>query len=236
MFLGITVIPFQDLKHLTTNYVSLNTEVDYYSMNTLLDKIKEANDFIVPFESTVVTINSPGGLADALVEFQRADKGSVPIDTYISVSAASAAALAFLEGRNRYMHPEATILFHGVRVFVNTNYGVLIVTAPDARHLVEHKVFRDDTAEHNKKVLQHLKESGDLESILSELSKLLEDIVADMEDMDKKMVSYVAKKLDVSEEFVRSFLIVPNKDVVLTAEQAHRLGIATHVKSFSEAA
>lgn len=227
VFVGLAaILSTQDYEALTTNKIFLSTEVSHESMHKLLEQINQANDIIVPFERTVVTLNSPGGSADALVEFQRASKGSIPIDTYISVGAASAAALAFLEGERRMMHPEATIMFHGVRIIVPTFHGIIVITAPDARNILSHGQFREDTADINKTTIAAMKERNAYDAFIAEIKDGLKGMVDEMEQLDVKMIEYVAEKLNVGQLFVKENLIVPNKDVRLSAAEAKRMGVA----------
>lgn len=214
----------------TTNTLYFSDEVSDKSITHLLEQIDETHEVVIPFERNRLVLHSPGGSALSLSLYLNEYKTnkSISLDTYIPVSASSAAALMFLTGKERKMHKDAEVMFHEVRFMI----GSLVITLTDLVSIKTKGRFPDNTSDRNKKIIKELERSD------NKLNELIHTIQTNIGDDDlheimlihSRMVSFMARSLDKSVGFVLENLMIPNKDVKLGAKQALALGVATSIE------
>lgn len=180
----------------------------------------------IPNVRGLVIISSPGGRYEGvymfinLIEYSR-----VPVDTYIPNQAKSAAALMFLAGENRIMNEDATIMFHPANRGVYTDYGTFYITTLDVLSVkILGYLLPWFTRSWNWTLQKKLIKEGKWKEVRDGFQMFDDGGGPWLDD-----VSYVASRIGKSEEFVKTNILRTGEDIVLTAAQALKLGIATAV-------
>lgn len=203
--------------------ILLNDEVDVKSISNTLTELTNDGYLLGKLKKVRLIINSPGGRVDQLELLTRiAPTLGRDITTEIPAFAASAAADIFVLGNERLMHKKASILFHEVRIFVGGNFfesGYPVTVTDLLSYLKTGKLADNSPMKHKEEYIL---------SILNGLPRdLVERVTKMMEESNNDHIKYLSERLNITEEFVRENLVVPNVDVILNLEQALALGVAT---------
>lgn len=206
-----------------TETIILNDEVDVKSITNTLTELTNDGNLLGKMKKVRLIINSPGGMVDQLELLTRiAPTLGRHITTEVPAFAASAAADIFVLGNERLMHKKASILFHEVRIFVGGNFfesGYPLTVTDIISYLKTGKLADNSPVKHKEEYIL---------SILNGLPKaMVEKVAKIMEDSNNDHIKYLSERLNVTEEFVRENLVVPNVDVILNLEQALAIGVAT---------
>lgn len=199
----------------------LISELDAGAVQNILEKAENVRTSFLPFQSLTLVLDSPGGLADGMnVILRELERSDIKFNTQIEYMAASAAAVLFTKGEKRVMIKDSEILFHRVRIMVGM-FGTIVLTAHDIATYVNTGKMPVDF-------------EGDAQSAIDFLNgvdrKVIVDVLASLLKTDDNLIKTVAKNLGMTEEEVVKNLLPVGKDVILTAEEALKLGVATEIK------
>ena len=120
------------------NVITLKSDYNQQSMEEMIQKLREANEDKGEDERILLEVYSPGGSVFAGRRMFAELENGLPVDTYVSSFAASMGANTFLKGENRYMAPDALILFHGASMG-----GLTVVDFADMLQVLKSKLFID---------------------------------------------------------------------------------------------
>ncbi len=117
-----------------TFYITYNHDISPDKVNSLIGLI--SNLMANGMTTLYLLLSSPGGDVNAGVTLYNFLK-SLPIEviTHNMGSIDSIATVVFLGGKTRYGCPHSTFMFHGVKLFLNTN-----MTLPQLNEIVDYMV------------------------------------------------------------------------------------------------
>ncbi len=106
---------------------------------------KEIETDLVSGESVLLNIQSSGGQIGLVEQFYNKVRGFSNFYTYVSNFASSSAAILFLLGRKRVMHPDAILIFHGTTLSASEFLGkALEDRREDVEEAKRHHIFCEE--------------------------------------------------------------------------------------------
>lgn len=222
------------------NITTVDEPIDPIAKIHLEYDLALSNIFVFEGERHTLALGTYGGMVfvkDEMVEVIKASK--VPVDTYVEKFTASAGAMLFTEGEHRIMHKDAKIMFHGVSL------NGTILTEPTINKMIDFVdsgkfegvifgTYRLSTLEELDlmKMLLMIANSQGF-SKAAEFSKYL---LEEFKVINQRMLLDVYKLVSVKhphltlDDVKRIVFANYERDVVLTAQQAFDLGIATEIR------
>lgn len=236
-------------KNFNVNNLELVGEVTEKTARQLVKELNDAGKIRLPFEVVDIDISSPGGSIYAMHRIIGNIKElGFKVTTRTYSYAASAAGDIFLMGDRRIIGKEAMVLIHEGRI---QHQDGLILTTTDVHEIVTKGDFPPNTSEHNKKVLEKLKNGEVKQSPLMALmgitadgtkykdktpKEIAEMLKPDLVELDKDMqrlhkahIKFLMERLNMTEADIIKKVLIPNVDKEFTAEEALKLGIATEI-------
>lgn len=215
-----------------------NSSVDQQSINSMIELIKDGSH-------PIITVNTPGGSADALKNlllFLKYNK--VGFDTYTTKYTASAGALIWTLGDKRIVERDALITFHSVHA---GSYGLTATTVCNADKYIKSEKGKSDLRllinngmgfflNQPTTTMQDIKDMEVVGIILGEsgvagVEQSLDAICVQMKSFNELQIEVVSKELDLDKEFVRKVLFKNFEyDSTFTGQELFDMGIATEVR------
>ena len=132
LFLTLGIITLCILVTNNDNKIVTTGEINNITLFNVSNKIKLSNLIVTENERILIKIDSPGGSGKVMRQLVTLlESSEVPIDTYIDDNAASAGAILFMLGDNRYINPKATVTFH------SAHFGSYALTEPTLKRAVD---------------------------------------------------------------------------------------------------
>ncbi|MBA4259183.1 MAG: hypothetical protein C0446_08460 [Chitinophaga sp.] len=222
-----------------TQDVYLHSDVEEDSARSIIKDIQNVG----LFTKVNLVLESDGGLVRQENVIRRALGKSY--NSEVLKFAASAAAMLFIGGDNRVMTEGSAILFHEARLILGKG---LFVTITDlayitSGHFNEKYIFNKSLEKMYLNVKMFKRLSGEehytkiefakdllnflaSKASLKELKKAVDEMIAE----HLKDIKLIAKKTRLSEKEVMQKIMIPNKDTIISAKEALKLGIATDIK------
>lgn len=242
---GIAFLGTTFFTQVNNNILTINGGFEPGISRAILAKIEIFNLIQLDGERALLTITSPGGLGSEMrLIINALDESGVQIDTYVPVEAASAGATTFLAGKERYVKPDATLLFHGA------HFGSYLLTQPNLERclyqldngrlmslivsMMDKKPIENITIEERKalEIASVLVREVGLSGLRQQLKSLVDNINRANEGQLTVVTEHLSRidskytKDYVKKVFFKDF----KEDVIFTGKQLIEMGIAKDIK------
>ena len=192
--------------------VRLSESFNQESVDKVLNALDAAEKVVTEGETFTLIITSPGGSSNALATLiDRLLSTELKVITKVHTYAFSAGAISFVLGDERVMEKNSSLLFHGARFIIN---GLHITKPVLDKYLSGEKDLLSD------EMLKMLEREA-IENLIE-----ARQVLIDLMEKDRVLLESIFPKEVVDK------LLVEGKDVVISAEEALEMGVATSIYEF----